>query len=188
MASKFYISVAKELKLRVGKFWRLHPTFVEVTGQKLVGRASLHPLPLTPHPPLTILPSWIELRAPSQVFEYLKEFFNVWIKQLKEEIEWQNITTRVTHSNIRKKQKLHFLLLFSRLLFLSPNAILLQPLFYITDLTRLITFFILISAKSICMACHMYRPIYFKMVDFHQTNSTKQATKTINRWLSEEEI
>ena len=34
MASTFYISVAKGLKLKVGKFGGLDPTFVEVTGEK----------------------------------------------------------------------------------------------------------------------------------------------------------
>ena len=33
---KFYTSVAKGLKLKIGKFWGLVPTFVEVTGKKLV--------------------------------------------------------------------------------------------------------------------------------------------------------
>ena len=33
---KFYTSVAKELKLKVRKFWGLIPTFVEITGGKLV--------------------------------------------------------------------------------------------------------------------------------------------------------
>ena len=37
MALKFYISVEKELKLKVRKFWALIPTFVEVTGNKLEG-------------------------------------------------------------------------------------------------------------------------------------------------------
>ena len=42
---KFYISVAKGLKLKVRKFWWLIPTFVEITGEKLVGvGAFLHPL------------------------------------------------------------------------------------------------------------------------------------------------
>ena len=36
MALKFYTSVAKGLKLIVKKFWELIPTFVEVTGEKLV--------------------------------------------------------------------------------------------------------------------------------------------------------
>ena len=34
---KFYISLAKRLKLKVREFWGLIPTFVEVTGGKLVG-------------------------------------------------------------------------------------------------------------------------------------------------------
>ena len=34
---KFYTSVAKLLKFKVRKFWELNPTFVEVTGEKLVG-------------------------------------------------------------------------------------------------------------------------------------------------------
>ena len=41
---KFYTSVAKGLKLKVRKFWELIPTFVEVTGKKLVGG------PFAPHP------------------------------------------------------------------------------------------------------------------------------------------
>ena len=44
---KFYTSVAKGLKLKIRKFWGLISTFVEVTGEKLVGRAFLHP---PPHP------------------------------------------------------------------------------------------------------------------------------------------
>ena len=38
---KFYISVAKGLKPKVRKFYRLVPTFVEVTGEKLVGLTNL---------------------------------------------------------------------------------------------------------------------------------------------------
>ena len=34
---KFYTNVAKRLKLKARKFGRLIPTFVEVTGEKLVG-------------------------------------------------------------------------------------------------------------------------------------------------------
>ena len=34
----FYTSVTKRLKLKVRKFWRLIPTFVEVTGGKLVAK------------------------------------------------------------------------------------------------------------------------------------------------------
>ena len=37
MNLKFDTSVAKGLKLKVRKFWTLTPTFVEVTGEKLVG-------------------------------------------------------------------------------------------------------------------------------------------------------
>ena len=34
---KFYTNVAKGLKLKVKKLWGLAPTFVEITGEKLVG-------------------------------------------------------------------------------------------------------------------------------------------------------
>ena len=37
MTLKFDTSVAKRLKLKVRKFWGLNPTFVEVSGEKLVG-------------------------------------------------------------------------------------------------------------------------------------------------------
>ena len=40
---KFCISVAKVLKLKVRKFWGPNPTFVEVTGEKLVDGAFLPP-------------------------------------------------------------------------------------------------------------------------------------------------
>ena len=36
MTLKFYTSVAKGLKLKVRKFWGLSPTFLVVTGEKLV--------------------------------------------------------------------------------------------------------------------------------------------------------
>ena len=45
MALKIYNSVAKKLKLKVGKFLGLIPTFVEVTGEKLVGRPFFQPPP-----------------------------------------------------------------------------------------------------------------------------------------------
>ena len=35
MNLKFHASVAKGLKLKVRKFWRLMPSLVEVTGEKL---------------------------------------------------------------------------------------------------------------------------------------------------------
>ena len=34
---QFYTNLTKRLKLKVRKFWMLIPTFVEVTGEKLVG-------------------------------------------------------------------------------------------------------------------------------------------------------
>ena len=48
IALKFYTSVAKESKLKVRKFWCLIRTFVEVTGEKLVGSGiwRVCPLPL----------------------------------------------------------------------------------------------------------------------------------------------
>ena len=50
---KLYTSVAKRLKLKAKKFWGLIPTFVEVTGEKLIGGTfSTSP----------IIPSWIGLR------------------------------------------------------------------------------------------------------------------------------
>ena len=48
---KFYTSVAKRLKLKVRKFWWIIPTFVEITGEKLVGEL------FAPPPPF-----WIELK------------------------------------------------------------------------------------------------------------------------------
>ena len=38
---KFYIRVVKGLKRKVRNFWKPIPTFVEVTGEKLLGRALL---------------------------------------------------------------------------------------------------------------------------------------------------
>ena len=49
---KCYISVAKGVKLKVRIFWRLIPTFVDVTGEKPVGGRVFCPSP----------PSWIGLR------------------------------------------------------------------------------------------------------------------------------
>ena len=37
MTLKFYTSLAKGLKLKVRKFWKLTPTFVEVAGSKPAG-------------------------------------------------------------------------------------------------------------------------------------------------------
>ena len=44
VALNFYTSVAKGLKLKVKEFYRLIPTFVEVTGEKLVGGGGLPPI------------------------------------------------------------------------------------------------------------------------------------------------
>ena len=46
IALKFYTSVAKELKLKVRKFYGLITRFVEVTGEKLVG-GTFWPSPLS---------------------------------------------------------------------------------------------------------------------------------------------
>ena len=43
---KFCTRVAKRLKLKVKKFWGPNPTFVEVTGEKLVRGAFLAPAPI----------------------------------------------------------------------------------------------------------------------------------------------
>ena len=56
---KFYIIVAKVLKLKIRKFWGLFLTFVEVKREKLV-RESCCPPP--PPPPPSIPSSWIGLR------------------------------------------------------------------------------------------------------------------------------
>ena len=44
MALKFYVSVAEGLKLKVRRFWRLIPTFVEFVGENLVGGLFAHHL------------------------------------------------------------------------------------------------------------------------------------------------
>ena len=44
MKLKFYTSVVKGLKLKFRKFWGISPTFVEVTGEKLVGESSWPPI------------------------------------------------------------------------------------------------------------------------------------------------
>ena len=48
MTMKFYTNLAIGLKEKVGKFWGLILTFVEVTGEKLVGGGAI--LPPLPHP------------------------------------------------------------------------------------------------------------------------------------------
>ena len=51
MVLKFYTSVENGFKLKVRKFWGLIPTFVEVTGEKLVGGPFCTPAP----PPQTLI-------------------------------------------------------------------------------------------------------------------------------------
>ena len=43
------MSVAKGVKLKVRKIWRLNPTFVEDIGEKLIGGHLCYPSP-PPHP------------------------------------------------------------------------------------------------------------------------------------------
>ena len=46
MALKLYTIVSKGRKLKVRKFWGLIPTFVEVTGENMVGKTAKSPPPL----------------------------------------------------------------------------------------------------------------------------------------------
>ena len=46
MSLNFYASVAKGLNLKVTKFWGLIPTFVKVTGGKLIGGGLFAPPPI----------------------------------------------------------------------------------------------------------------------------------------------
>ena len=52
MAFQFYTSLRKGLKLKVRKFWGLILTFVEVTGEKLVGGEGGF---LLPHPKSSVV-------------------------------------------------------------------------------------------------------------------------------------
>ena len=45
MALKFYTSVTKALELKVRKFWALSLTYVEITGEKLIGGSFPPPNP-----------------------------------------------------------------------------------------------------------------------------------------------
>ena len=45
---KFCDSVANGLKLKVRKFWGPNPTFIEVTGEKLVGEPILNRVKIPP--------------------------------------------------------------------------------------------------------------------------------------------
>ena len=64
---KFYTSLSKGLKLTVRKFWGLIPTFVEVTGEKLVG-GLFAPPPLLSWIGLTLIMR-IRLQAVSHTIE-----------------------------------------------------------------------------------------------------------------------
>ena len=68
MNLKFYINVAKGLKLKVRKFYGSVPTFVEVTGEKLVG--GILPAP-SPYPPPA---SWIGLRPYGKIMFWSSVF------------------------------------------------------------------------------------------------------------------
>ena len=48
MKLKFFTSVVKGLKLEVRKFYWVTPTFVKVSGEKLVGRGGGHFAPIHP--------------------------------------------------------------------------------------------------------------------------------------------
>ena len=66
MVLKFYISVAKGLHVKVWKFWWLIHTFVEVTGEKLLGGGLFDP------------PSWIGLNLILIIFPKLtNDFFSI---------------------------------------------------------------------------------------------------------------
>ena len=72
---KFYTSMAKGLKLKVRKFWGLTPTFVEVTGGKLVEGA------LLPSPSLLILNRVKKRYSKTRWggFYYLQELRNTYV-------------------------------------------------------------------------------------------------------------
>ena len=54
IALKFYASVAKGLKLKVKRFWGIIATFVEVTGETMVGGHFAPPPPPKPPPSFLI--------------------------------------------------------------------------------------------------------------------------------------
>ena len=69
---KFYTSVSKGLKLKVRKFWELIPTFVEVTGEKLVG------VPFCPRigPPIRVKETLDRGNSVSAIFTDLSKAFD----------------------------------------------------------------------------------------------------------------
>ena len=69
IALKFYTSVTKGLQLKVRKFEGLILTFVEVTGEKLVGEPFCHPPLPPPHSQPVILN-----RVNKDLYEYQSGF------------------------------------------------------------------------------------------------------------------
>ena len=62
----------KELKLNVRKFLGLNPTFVEVTGEKLVGGSFLHPILNR----VNITGAYIEVKKLHELnFQFLKKSY-----------------------------------------------------------------------------------------------------------------
>ena len=94
MDFKFYTSMPKGLKLKVRKFWRLIPTFVEVTREKPVGEPFYTSTP-PPPPFLRIPPSWIK-----------SSWINNKIKQTTEEAQLKNaagyFTSEKKHGNLHR--------------------------------------------------------------------------------------
>ena len=86
----FYTSVAKGLKPKVGKFWGLIPTFVEVTEEKLVGEDL--------NPPL----SWIRLRKPRvEILVSIIKVVTVFIKTIfKDSKKVKRIRNYVSKCNL----------------------------------------------------------------------------------------
>ena len=106
MGLKFYTSVAKGLKLKVRKFCGLISTFVEVTGEKLVG-GFLAP----PPPPILIRVKYLFLNL-DLVFSHERHLviflpqaysFFIWVNEFKVSmVVLQIIYQRDSKSFIRK--------------------------------------------------------------------------------------
>ena len=86
-----YTSVAKGLKLKVRRFWRPNPTFVEVTGEKLVGSLFI-PLPDT----LKEFLSHIETK--SDLTTYLTEYCGKELKKTDKKFIVVHQTSCVTNN------------------------------------------------------------------------------------------
>ena len=79
---KFYNCEAKGLKLKVRKFLGLSPTFVEVTGEKLVGGL------FAPPPP----PSWIGLITLGEDTSTVELSTGIWWAEYESDFNWLQIT------------------------------------------------------------------------------------------------